>query len=75
MVKESYLLIIYVTNICFNLFRHFSCVPEDGYEVVLVCDATNAVTDTECNYIKTMGTTYTESYSNFMSLDITIKVK
>ena len=43
------------------------------FDVVLVCDATNAVTDTECNYIKTMGTTYTESYSNSMSVDVTVK--
>ena len=57
----------------FYCFRHFSCVPEDGFDVVLVCDATNAITDTECNYIKTMGTTYTESYSNSMSVDVTVK--
>jgi hypothetical protein len=57
----------------FYYFRHFSCIPEDGFDVVLVCDATNAITDTECNYIKTMGTTYTESYSNSMSVDVTVK--
>ena len=55
------------------IFRHFSCVPEDGFDVVLVCDATNAQEDTECNYMKTMGTTYTETYSNSMSLDVTVK--
>jgi hypothetical protein len=36
--------------------RHFSCVPEDSYNMVLICDATNAAADTEFNYIKTVGT-------------------
>jgi len=58
---------------CRCSMRHFSCVPEDGFDVVLDCDATNAIVDTECNYMKTMGTTYTETYSNSMSLDVTVK--
>jgi len=58
---------------CRCSMRHFSCVPEDSFEVVLDCDATNAIVDSECNYMKTMGTTYTETYSNSMSLDVTVK--
>jgi hypothetical protein len=55
--------------------KHFSCVPEDSYNMVLICDATNAAADTECNYMKTVGTMYTETYSNSMSLDVTIKTE
>ncbi len=53
--------------------RHFNCVPEDSFNVVLKCDATNAITDTECNYIKTVGTKFSQSYSESMSIDTTIK--
>ena len=58
---------------CRCSMRHFSCVPEDKYEVVMNCDATNAQSDSECNYIKTMGTTFTETFSNSMSVDVTVK--
>merc|ERR1711963_646427 len=53
--------------------RHFSCVPEDRFEVVMLCDATQAQSDVECNYIKTIGTSYTETMSTSMSVDITVK--
>ena len=53
--------------------KHISCVPEDRFEVVMLCDATKAETDVECNYIKTIGTSYTESMSTSMSVDITVK--
>ena len=53
--------------------RHFSCVPEDRFEVVMLCDATLAESDVECNYIKTIGTSYTETMSSSMSLDVTVE--
>ena len=53
--------------------RHFSCVPEDRFEVVMLCDATQAQSDVECNYIKTIGTSYTETMSSSMSLDVTVE--
>ncbi len=58
---------------CRCQMRHFNCVPEDSFNVVLRCDATNAREDSECNYIKTVGTKYTQSFSESMSIDTTIK--
>ena len=53
--------------------RHIDCVPEDKYQVVMSCDATKATEDSECNYKKTVGTTFTQSYSTSMSVDVTVK--
>ena len=36
--------------------------------VVLRCDASDALATTECNYIKTIGTTYEDSVSESMSI-------
>jgi len=60
---------------CRCKMRHFSCTPEDGYDVVMVCDATNAQSDSECNYRKTIGTSHAETFSSSMSIDVTIEAE
>ena len=52
-----------------------NCVPEDSYEVVMQCDATLAQADSECNYQKTIGTSFSESLSTSMSVDYTVSAK
>ena len=39
-----------------------------GWAVKLVCDATMASEPVECNYIKTIGTSWTEEVSESMSI-------
>ena len=52
-----------------------NCVPEDSFEVVMQCDATLAKADSECNYQKTTGTTFSESLSTSMHVDYTVSAK
>lgn len=33
-----------------------SCVPEDGYEVAMVCDNTGSTLEMDCSYTYTIGT-------------------
>lgn len=50
-----------------------SCTPDDSYAVVLRCDATGAIEPTNCKYVKTVGSIYSEEVSESMSIDVTIK--
>ena len=47
-----------------------NCEPEDGYDVVLVCDNTGGVVDTFCSYSHTVGTAYSEEMSEEMSISV-----
>ena len=52
-----------------------NCVPKDSFEVVMQCDATMAKADSECNYSKTIGSSFSQSLGSSMSVDYTIKAK
>ena len=60
---------------CRCKMRYINCEPEDRFETVLICDATKAQVDVKCNYIKTTGTSYTESIATSMSIDRTVKAE
>ena len=60
---------------CRCSMANIDCVPEDKYEVVMQCDATLAQADSECNYQKTTGTSYSESVGTSMSVDYTVQAK
>merc|ERR1711976_340715 len=47
-----------------------NCQPDDGYDVVLVCDNTGGVVDTYCSYAHTVGTAYSKSMSEEMSISV-----
>ena len=49
------------------------CSPVDGWEVVLVCDNTLGLTSTTCSYSQTVGTQFSDSVSEGMSVDTTVK--
>ena len=46
------------------------CEPEDGYDVVLVCDNTGGLVDTYCSYSHTVGTSYSNSMTEEMSISV-----
>ncbi len=52
--------------------KPITCTPEDRYTLVLFCDATDAIQDTTCTYTKTVGSAYTNSVEESMSIDATI---
>lgn len=52
-----------------------TCTPKDEWQVVLRCDATNAVETVNCNYIKKVGVVYSEEMSESMSVSTTISYK
>jgi len=53
--------------------KMLDCVPEDGWSTILVCDNTDGIVDTECEYQLTQGTTWSESTSNSFSIDVGVE--
>merc|ERR1719320_1528937 len=51
------------------------CDPEDGYDVVLICDNTMGLTTTTCSYSLTIGTQFSDSMSQGMSIDTTVEAE
>ena len=51
------------------------CQPQDSYEVVLVCDNTQGVVTTKCTYAQTVGTVFSETVEEGMSVDTTVKAE
>ena len=51
------------------------CQPEDRYEVVLVCDNTLGQVTTKCSYSQTVGTQFSESVEEGMSVDTTVEAE
>jgi len=50
-----------------------TCVPEDGYDVLIQCDnVVNNFTSTSCSYTRTIGTKYETSLVFDMGIDVTI---
>ena len=50
-----------------------SCVPEDSFAVVLRCDATGAIDPVGCDYIKKIGTKWSNEMSESISVSATIE--
>ena len=50
-----------------------NCQPDDGYDPVLVCDNTGGVVDTSCSYSHTVGTAYSNSMTEEMSISVGLK--
>ena len=44
----------------FQVFTCFTCFPEDYFEVISSCDNFKGVIDFECQYIKRVGTNFSE---------------
>ena len=63
---------------CYCKIPNYNCKPSDTFEPVMSCDGTEAVTDTECNYYKIVGTTYqstiSEAWSYSETLEFNIKM-
>jgi len=53
--------------------KMLDCVPEDGWSTILICDNTDGIVDTECEYQLTQGTTWSESTSNSFSIDVGVE--
>ena len=51
------------------------CQPDDGYDPVLVCDNTNGAVDLHCSYSHTVGTAYSTSMSEQMSVSVGVKAE
>ena len=51
------------------------CQPEDSYEVVLVCDNTQGLVTTKCSYSQTVGTQFSDSMEEGMSVDTTVEAE
>jgi hypothetical protein len=51
-------------NDCKIICLSFYAYSFIGFAVVLRCDASDALATTECNYIKTIGTSYTDEASS-----------
>merc|ERR1719312_2051505 len=51
------------------------CDPEDGFDVVLICDNTMGFTTTTCSYSLTIGTEFSDSLSEGMSIDTTVEAE
>ena len=51
------------------------CQPQDSYEVVLVCDNTQGVVTTKCTYAQTVGTVFSETVEEGMSVDTTVEAE
>jgi len=49
-----------------------TCVPEDGYTVVLTCDNTINTVSTFCSFFRSIGTAYEASMAESMNIDVTI---
>merc|ERR1712126_155178 len=48
------------------------CTPEDGWATIIQCDNTQSSTELLCSYTKTIGTTWSQSAQESMSIDTTI---
>jgi len=55
--------------------KKIDCEPSDGYEMVLYCDNTDGLAEATCSYEKTIGTSYSSSISENMSIDRTIQAE
>merc|ERR1712038_667902 len=53
---------------CRCIQEPISCVPDDEYDVVLVCDNLLGQATTKCTYQQTIGTAFSESASQGMSV-------
>ena len=60
---------------CRCLQEPVDCSPEDGWEVVLVCDNTLGLTPATCSYSQTIGTAFSDSISEGMSVDTTVETE
>jgi len=49
------------------------CQPSDEWNTIMQCDNTLSSVETLCSYTKTIGTTYTTTVQNSMSIDVTIE--
>lgn len=52
-----------------------NCVPEDEYEVILVCDNLNGDATVKCSYAHTVGTKFSDEISEGGDIDMTIGVE
>merc|ERR1711860_44798 len=52
-----------------------TCIPTDGYEVVMWCDNTAGNASVSCSYEKSIGTSYSQSMSHSMSIDTSISTE
>ena len=60
---------------CRCVQKPITCTPVDGWHVVLSCDASNAVTPVSCTYTKSIGSSYSQSVNESMSLDTSIETE
>jgi len=49
------------------------CQPEDSWATIIQCDNTQSSVDLSCSYTKTIGTTWSSSAQESMSIDATIE--
>ena len=50
-----------------------NCDPEDGFDVVLVCDNTRGMVDVSCTYSHTVGTSYSEEMEEGFSASASVE--
>lgn len=50
-----------------------SCDPEDGFDVVLICDNTRGMVDVSCTYSHTVGTSYSEEMEEGFSASASVE--
>ena len=55
--------------------RPVDCQPKDGFDVILSCDNLHGKTQTKCTYSHTVGTEFSESMSNGMSVDVSVSLE
>ena len=60
---------------CFVCQEPVDCEPPDGYDEVLVCDNNAGQTSTRCSYSQTIGTQFSDSVSEGMSVDTTVEAE
>jgi len=60
---------------CRCIQEPINCEPEDQYEVIISCDNLLGVTTAKCSYQHTIGTEFSESVSEGMSIDASIKAE
>ena len=48
-------------------------MPDDGYDVILECDNTRGLVDTYCSYSHTVGTAFSDSMMEEMSISAGVK--
>ena len=75
--KNDYTINIFLNSVqsykCRCLQKPITCTPVDNWQVVLSCDAQDSAQPVTCNYDRTIGTSFSSTVSDSMSIDPTIK--